>query len=1101
MLKTFIGGAGCGKSYNLIKELCKLAQKNNKKIIYIVPEQFSFEADKKLYKALGPEKFNNILSVSFTSLAKEIFEKFGGRPGEYADDIQKFILMNMAVKKVMEADSLNYYKKQAGRTGFVNEALAVVNEFRQCGITPDRLMNICSTNTEYNEKISALSALYTAYDEMLQAADLKDSLTDISNAAAIAQGSDYFKDAYIFFDEFESFTGDQYELIDVMFSQASAVYIALRYTAGTTDTEQRDNNVFHAGMKTYAGFLELAKKYNKKHEFGKIGSLSQKYKSPSIAYLNSHIFTSINDTYDHATDISVVSCCDLYEEAEYVAAQIRELVMKEGYKYKEIAVLSRQLDEYAYIFDAVMKKYDIPYFLDAKKSASRTSIMQFMISTINLISESSPSLDTVLTFLKTVPKPLPYYKIDTLEKYSFEWNLKGRDFLKPFVIDIEKRPYIEEFRKELIGPVISLREKCQDSKCSDICRYIFEFLDETNINGGLTYLTNSLIENSDLYILEAKEQKRVWDSLMKMLETFADICGDIDIAEFGRLWKVTAENIKFSTPPQTLDSVHIARAETARPASPKVVFIIGVNEGRFPAAVSNTGLLNDKDRAIFEQAKIHLSRSAEELIADERLVTYKSLTYPSEKLYVTYPKSDISGADRFPSSLITEICQLFSKPVTISAADKVFLFYATTEKAAYSHFVRNFDSNSQQVKDVKAVLSENEEYRTKLEYFYKVMQQKNFKIDDTDLIKKLYGDNKFKISPTSFEMYHRCPFRFFCKTGLRLYKPERNEIKKLQTGNIVHDVLEKILAQNNKTQFLALDEQAITGIIDSVTDEFMTNKMGGDAARTKRTNAILDEIKKNILQIVFHLQKEFGQSDFDSVEFECQLDENNTPVIRTKDGIEIHLEGKVDRIDVFTDKNTNKKYIRVVDYKTGTTKFDLGSVKYGVSMQMLLYMFALVGRHGKYEKYKPAGVLYQPLKEMDYNNQKANSVEKYLDSCYKMDGIVLHNQIVLDAMEKGIKGVFIPAKYTKANELDKNSIKSCLDSRAFKRLRRHTVDLLIQLTEQLYNGNIQADPLSVDDKTSCSYCDYWSICGNADNSTRKVLKNAKEDMLEKLKED
>ena len=274
MLKTFIGGAGCGKSYHLIKELCKLAGTNNKKIIYIVPEQFSFEADKKLYRELGAEKFNNILSVSFTSLANEIFEKFGGKPGEYADDIQKFIIMSQAVKKVTEADSLNYYKKQAGRTGFVNEALAVVNEFRQCGITPDRLMNICSTNKDYNEKISALSALYTAYDELLEAADLKDSLTDISNAAAIAQGSDYFKDAYIFFDEFESFTGDQYELIDVMFSQASAVYIALRYTADTTGTELRDNNVFHAGMKTYAGFLELAKKYNKKHEFGKIGSLS-----------------------------------------------------------------------------------------------------------------------------------------------------------------------------------------------------------------------------------------------------------------------------------------------------------------------------------------------------------------------------------------------------------------------------------------------------------------------------------------------------------------------------------------------------------------------------------------------------------------------------------------------------------------------------------------------------------------------------------------------------------------------------------------------------------------------------------------------------------
>lgn len=198
MLKFILGGAGFGKSTVIINEIYKLAD-SGKKIIVIVPEQFSFDSDKKLYKKLGCRLFNRILSLSFTTMAREIFEKYGSRSGEYADDMHKYIIMHKTVKKLLSDKQLKYFARQAGRPDFINDALKIVVEFRQSGISADDFIaKMCGDNASLSEKISDLSMIYYTYDSMLAENELKDSLTDISEAAAIAEINDYFKNTVVF---------------------------------------------------------------------------------------------------------------------------------------------------------------------------------------------------------------------------------------------------------------------------------------------------------------------------------------------------------------------------------------------------------------------------------------------------------------------------------------------------------------------------------------------------------------------------------------------------------------------------------------------------------------------------------------------------------------------------------------------------------------------------------------------------------------------------------------------------------------------------------------------------------------------------------------
>jgi len=1101
MLNFITGGAGFGKSFRLMNIVNELADKTDKKIIFIVPEQFSFEQDKKLYKHLGAKKFNKIMSLSFTSLAKEIFERFGGRSGEYAEDMHKFILMNKAIKSVAQSGSLNCYERQSRRTGFINEVLTVVNELRQCSLTDSQISQLCVGNNISNEKIKDIMMIYSEYDQMLKNADLKDSLTDITEAAAIADGYDFFENTIIFFDEFESFTADQIELIKVMISQAEDVYIALRYE----ESKLGKYDIFETGMKTWAKLTAYAKSNNIPCSVDKCEK-PLKYTSETLAFLNTHVLRPITEKSSVCNNLSITECGNLYEEAEFVCAQIKELVISHNYNYRDIAVISRQLEEYAYIFDSVFQKYDIPFFMDIKKNAMHTRLMQYIINTVNLITETSPSLETVLTFIKTSFSNKSFSDINVLEEYSYEWNLSGKDFFRPFTINTDKTQYAEECRKKFMEPVTELRKKCADADCADICRNLYSFLFDSKIPLNLSEINNELIEAG--YVNQAKELKRIWDTLMKMLDVFAEIGGDIDVREFGNLFRAAAGSITFSTPPQTLDGVHIARAETARLASTKVLFIVGVNEGYFPHSISDNGLLNSQDRIKLCNAGIHLSRTPEELAADEKLVVYKSLTHASDMLFITYPLTDNTGADRYRSSVIDQICSLFSDNIINKASDKSLIFYSPTPQSAYSNFVRNFNKDNPDIASLRTALSEDDYYQNKISYLYEVSQQKSFAISDKELTKKLFGET-LSISPTGFEMYHLCHFRFFCDKALSLKKPQRREFNPSEQGNIIHNVLENILSSyKTQQEFASLTENDIKIVASECVENYMQNNLGGDVKKSKRLKSIFNEVINNIVQIVLHLQNEFSQSEFFPVELEFEIN-NKVPVLTADNGVKIILNGRIDRVDMY--ENNGQKYIRVVDYKTGKTEFSLANVLYGINMQMILYLFSIISEEGKYKNCEPAGVLYMPSRELKNNRSRdsKDTIEKFLNDNYKMNGIVLRERNVISAMEKHIQGIYIPAKIAKGDSgegelvLYKKTEDNCLSSEAFRQLRKHTETLLNNFANELYNGNVSANPLIIDEKKDnvCKYCDFWSVCGNDSSSDiREISKDAKQQLLIQLGE-
>ena len=130
MLKFITGAAGTGKSTRLREEITALAEKE-KRVLCLVPEQYSFETERVLYPT-GAEVY------SMERLADAVFRSCGGLAGEYAGETFQLLLMRQLLADLK--GTLTAFEKTAGRPDFAAGMLRTLTELKRAGLTPPDLL-------------------------------------------------------------------------------------------------------------------------------------------------------------------------------------------------------------------------------------------------------------------------------------------------------------------------------------------------------------------------------------------------------------------------------------------------------------------------------------------------------------------------------------------------------------------------------------------------------------------------------------------------------------------------------------------------------------------------------------------------------------------------------------------------------------------------------------------------------------------------------------------------------------------------------------------------------------------------------------------------
>ena len=1082
MAEFIIGASGTGKTTELLERIKNCSGKER---VVLVPEQYSTEFDKKLYYHIGAKDFNSLLSLSFSSLARQLFQMYGetDRKGEYADDMARLIITYQAIKEAKNSpEQLLFFRRGASQAGFAEDVFKLIGDMKKAGISPQKLMLKAELfEKKLHDKVKDTANIFYEYEFLMEQYGFKDHLENIREAAKISNLHGFFKGKTVFLDEFESFTGDQLDLLDVVLSTAENVIIALR----TDNAEAGEFTLFETVNNTYRLLCSKCRELNIPVKLTKLEK-SRRFVSPDLEYISERAMRNLPNEPQNSPmpeNIRIFEARDMYSEAEYICAELIRLIHGDSsLKFRDIAVISNKIEDYADVLKAAFERYDIPCFMSIEMPVAHTSVMVFFLSLLDLLTAKKLKSEQIFRLLKCGLLEAELTEVSLLENYCYKWGIDGNMWTECFIAEDENLEQIEMLRERIISPIIKLRRSILKVNTAEgYCHILYKYFTDSNVEKCLAQLILRLIRTDRDN--EGAELKRLWGCFMDILDSAAATLSEteLEFSELADILRAMIGQISYSLPPQTLDAVTVASARTARLSSPRVLFVVGASEGDFPNQVNLHGLFTEADKQKLFDAGVELARPLTDLIASERLIVYKAISTASEKLYMTYPLSDLSGQAKYPARITEQIREMFPDNSGIFITEGMISpdFYAVTKKSAYYHYMQDRSADTKEIASIYEALLKDEEYRHKIAItLSKKDQNLEYKID-RNLMERLERFEPLFLSPSAFEGYNKCHFMYFCERILNLTAPEKIELDRRITGELIHSCLQKILGRRTKLEFTSLSYDELCGEIREQAEIYRQENMAGDFGKTPRFELFFNKLTERLGNVFLHSQHALMASDFVPDAFELDIRKEHNLWLKYADGKKIVFGGVIDRVDVCS--IGDEKYLRIIDYKSSKKIINEVSLAGGINMQMLTYLFAVCGKNGAYKGYKPAGVLYTPMEISTIDIEQAKIDEFNQTALYtqlKNTGLLIDRKDILDKMEHGLEGKYIPAKLKKDGEFD--SYSNVISESQIDKLKDFVYSSISEAGESILNGNAEAIPLKIGKKIPCSYCIYADVCGNGD---------------------
>ncbi len=1040
-----------------------------------------------------------------------------------------------------------------------------ITEFKKHGITVENLKSAMeNTKSEYlKTKIRDMLNVYEKYIEEIsnEYIDENDSLTILAENLDLIHE---FDNVDIYIDEFVGFTHQEYEILRKLLVKAHEVNI----TVCTDDTNlsfSPDTDVFYANKLTLDKIYYVAKQEGVKIEKPVFLDNSYRFKSQELKHLEENIYAFPYKKFDRLKNnynfdgvklrlkfnqstksmphkfqtrfpsqnlilfqsdlrkkrddnIQLFLAKNQYSEIEYVSQNIVKLVRDEKYRFKDIAVITKDLEEYANLCKAIFNKYNIPVFIDEKKDLSQNVLVKYILAVINIFARNW-SHESIIEYIKTgLVEDIDESDIYILENYALRWGIKGPKWYSGewnfYNETEEEQEKILHIREKIVKPLLKFKESLSNTKeVKDITKKLYEFLIENHINLTMETRIKELEEIGE--IEKAKEYETSFGLIVDILDEIVLLLGNkkVTFDKYADILKIGLGSTGLGRIPGTQDQVVVGDVDRSRSHKVKAVFIIGLNDGIFPSINKTEGFFNDNDRENMKESGAELAKGTIEKLYDDNFNIYKAFSTAEEKIYLSYASSDLEGKSLRPSVLINRLKKIF--PNLIEQSDVI------EKKSEVITKMSTFEELLDQLRDFRdgkeidtiwfklyEYYSNSPEWKEKLENSLKAL---NFSIEtdkiDKEVVEKLYGDT-LKTSVSRLEQYQSCPFSYYLKYGLKLSEREEFKIQAIDTGNFMHDVIDsffdKLEERDIKVKDLEKEEQE--EIVDEIIEEKLNLKRNYIFTSIPKYKVLANRLRKVIKKSIEYIVDSLKCSDFEVMGHEMEFkDGKEFPAIKMtlENGKEVEITGKIDRIDIA--KTPDGNYIRIIDYKSSTKDINLNEVVSGIQLQLLTYLDAIC----EIEDVMPAGVLYFNL--IDPSVKSANKIDEEklqeeIRKQFKMKGLILADIDIVKKMdkklEKGNSNV-IPAYINKEGNLANKS--STITRIQFENLQKYTNKIIKQISNAILSGNINVKPYYKikQGKTPCEYCKYKSICNFNTGICKKeynyIGNSEKEYILEQIK--
>ncbi len=1077
--------AASGKSEYILNKITSLLSGSHKKVMLLIPEQSSFETEKELYLSLGDKNFSRLEVVSFTRLCSLIKARYGSDSGERLSAAGKIILTSCAAKNA--ATSLKIYTSQSKSTAFAAEVSSVIDELKVANVSPEQFENSLEDFSDepiLHDKLSDISVIYHWYNALLNKGYL-DPSSELASAAERLGDGEFFKDYNIIIDEFASFNGAQLSIIEKMFMCSPSVSVIL---CSDAPSGKLPASVFRTPLDTYSKLLRLCSKSACEVATPVILKAGEMFKSESLRALEELLSAKATNKPEMVSDITISAALSNKLECRSIAAQIRRLVGEGNLRYRDIAIISRDMDSYLSHLEDSLRLYDIPFFSDQRSALTSRPAVVFIINLIEtIISDIEPS--TLIKYLKCPISPISTDEAAELENYIDLWRLSKKEMLLPFVKnpngldgEIDEKGLIclsklNEIRETAVSPLLELKRQILKADGAAITRAIYNFMKQNGVISKLSELTSALSETDSAL---AGEQHRAYQVCLSVLSQLSALLKSeyVSLKYYLELFKAAINAEDVGSIPHHLDEVQIGDAVRMRAGGVKVAFLVGMNEGIFPKRHSDSGLFSERDRKNVRAAGIDILTPSAVMNQNEDYYLYRALTSASEKLFISYSKNTLQGEPVFESKIVNKIKKFFEIETKNLSEQPLSEFFGT-DAANFEILCRQYHADNEFSSSLRKYFSDfaDDIYRIKLMGIDKSLSLKTQALS-TEQASSLYG-SPMMVSPSQIEKYHLCQFAHFCRYGLRLNPLKVAEVTAIDTGNAIHEVMERLLSSYSVSELALLDDGELSTLCDTYLKEFLSLRLGSSVFDDNRIVYSITRLKSTIVPVIKYVIRELEASGFVPQDFELEIRRGRDiePYMLSSDsGKQIGVYGKVDRVDTL--KTENSTYVRVVDYKSGGKAFSRAELDYGLNLQMFLYLFSILKNGGsRYsDTLTPSGVLYMPAKRSEVTKKDGAddaSVSKDIEKGYRMNGLLLDD-------EQNKKGApFFSASYESSLE--------------FSLIQNKIEELIKKMADELIGGKLSVNPLYVGrENKACKYCDFHKICGFEDGDACRMITKGEE---------
>ncbi|GGJ71961.1 ATP-dependent helicase/nuclease subunit B [Anoxybacillus voinovskiensis] len=1152
-LRLIIGRAGSGKTTQCFNEIRQQLRQQpaGPPIIYLVPEQMTFQSEYALVKTPGLGGMIRAQVLSFTRLAWRVLQETGGMSRYHLNETGVRMLLRKIVEK--QKEELVLFARAADKHGFIEQLEEMLIECKRYCVTPAQLeqtekqlrYRASASEKVLADKLKDLRLIYEEFERQLMQryVDSEDYLRLL--AEKIPQ-SRYIQEADIYVDGFHHFTPQEYIVLEQLLCHAKRVTVALTVDAPYNEHLPHDLHLFRMTGKTYHDLRNLALLNNVRIEEIEMRSENVRHGSEALRHLEKYYDVRPAVTFPHVCEsLQIRQAANRRAEVEGIAREIIHLVRDKGYRYRELAVLVRNAEDYRDLVRTVFTDYNIPYFIDEKESMMHHPLIELIRASLEAI-HTNWRYEAIFRAVKTdlffpIDSDIHAMReaMDQLENYVLAQGIYGTKWLERWTyrryrgLDSISVPQtneekameekLNEWREMIATPLLALQKRLKKAKTGrDMCEALYVYLEQLQIPKKLEKLREEAEQSGQL--LQARHHEQAWGAVIELLDQYVEILGDetLPVKLVATIIDTGLESLQFSLVPPAIDQVLIAHFDRSRLTDVKCVFIIGVNEGVIPAKKNDGGMLSEQDRELLEHFSVHVAPSSRKQLLDEPFALYLALASPSERLYVTYPLADDDGKSLLPSLMIKRIKEMFpavvekqwgNEPLSLSLEEQ--MSFITNHLTTLPSLTTQLQAWKRQYRiepiwwDVYNCYAENDEWKERAKKIVNALfyENKPKKLAKT-IGEKLYG-KKIKASVSRVEQFNRCPFAHFVSYGLRLKERNIFRLEAPDVGQLFHYALKMITdrIRTEKMDWATLSKQTCEQLAHDAVEQIAPYIQQEILLSSHRYHYVKRKLERIMVRTTNVLSEHAKRSGFAPLEVELQFgDAGPLPplLIPLADGTVLELVGRIDRID--RAESSRGILLRVIDYKSSNKKLDFTEVYYGLTLQMLAYLDVileyaeqLVGTNAL-----PAGILYfhihNPIIKSTSGILKAEEAEQKIFESFKMNGLLLDDYETLQLMDTTIdagKGsAIVPVKINKDGSVSKTS--AVVSEEEFALLRRHVRTIFQQVGTQMVDGVVDIAPYKRKNETACQYCEFKAVCQldeALDQDRYRLLKNATLDAL------